>query len=328
MRDFFCTFVPKRGLYPKFYCTMKRIIICLALFSLVVLPAFADKQIESSERRQPAWVGGMQEGYIIVATEDATLDAAQQKAITAIREQIVSAVATKVHSSTSITMQEVADNGDIRSHRELNTVLSVQAADIPYLADVSPSHAEAFYWAKMRRDDKSTYYHYHVKYPLSNSKLRQLVEQYEKDQRLIRDSLQAFASVDFASYDDLEAIMQTYSRLRQYDQALRDDAYHQVCDAIRQGYDRMLAANLHVEAGECTRSATQVKLMYQQTPLRHNIRPKVKSNCLTAIEVKLQGGADIVTYDYQAGCYDEDQNWLDITYTVNGKKLSCRKFIP
>jgi hypothetical protein len=43
--------------------------------------------------------------------------------------------------------------------------------------------------------------------------------------------------------------------------------------------------------------------------------------------VKAQEAADVITYDYQTGCYDEDQNWLDITYTVNGKKITTRCYI-
>ena len=306
---------------------MKRILISIVLSTLCGTFAYADKVIESSARRQPSWLGGMQEGYFIASAQAATLEDAQQKAITSLREQIVAAIATKVHSATAITLHEVTDDGVINSHRELNSALTVEAADIPYLANISPSHAEAYYWAKIRRNDKSTYYHYHVKYPLSNSKLRLLVDEYEKSQKAISDTLQSFASVDFSTYDNLSDILQVYNRLRQYDETLHADVHHNICSAIRQSYDRMLTGNLHAEVLNCTRDTTQVQLMYAGKPLAHNLRPKAKSNCLTAIEVKAREAADIIVYDYQTGCYTDDQNWLDITYTVNGKKISTRCYV-
>jgi len=307
---------------------MRRILLVIACSIFCGTFVFADKVIESSARRQPKWIGGMQEGYFITSAQASSLEEAQQKAITALREQIVAAVATKVHSATAITLHEVTDNGSIQSHKELNSVLSVEAADIPYLANISPSHAEAYYWAKIRRADKSTYYHYHIKYPLSNSKLRMLVDDYEKSQKAIRDTLQSFASVDFSTYDNLEQILQVFNRLRQFDQTLHAEAHHDMCSAIRQSYDRMLTGNLQVEVLSCSRDKTLTRLTYAGKPLSHNLRPKVKSNCLTAIEVTAQEAADQISYDFQTGCYSDDQNWLDITYTINGKKISCRKYLP
>ena len=116
---------------------MKRIFVLITLITLFGGSISADKVIEKSSRRQPEWLAGMQDGYIIVAAEAETLDAAQQKAITGVREQILSAVATKVQSSTAITLHEVTDNGNIQSHRELVSMLSVEAADLPYLANIS-----------------------------------------------------------------------------------------------------------------------------------------------------------------------------------------------
>ena len=146
---------------------MKRLLTFISALLLVGAAVAGEKVIQSSAKHQPRWIGGMEEGYFIVSAEAASLDAAQEKAITRVREQIISAVATRVHSATSITMHEITTNGSINSHKEMKSQLSVEAADIPYLANVSPSHAEDFYWAKIRRDDKSTYYYYHIKYPFS-----------------------------------------------------------------------------------------------------------------------------------------------------------------
>ena len=307
---------------------MKRLLTFISALLLVGAAVAGEKVIQSSAKHQPRWIGGMEEGYFIVSAEAASLDAAQEKAITRVREQIISAVATRVHSSTSITMHEITTNGSINSRKEMKSQLSVEAADIPYLANVSPSHAEDFYWAKIRRDDKSTYYYYHIKYPFSNSKLRMLVDDYEKQQKLINDTLQAFASVNFADYDDLDQMLLRHTMLKQFAATLREnDSRQEIIRAIRNTYEQMLARNLHVETLSSDRQSTRTALLYGTQQLNCSALPKVKSNCLTAIELRNAANAAIINYDFQTGCYEDEQNWLEVVYTVLGKKYSTRCYI-
>ena len=307
---------------------MKRLLTFITALLLVGVAVAGEKVIESSAKRMPKWVGGMENGYFIVSAQADALDAAQQKAMTQIREQIVSAIATRVHSATSITMHEISQNGDITSLKEMKSQLSVEAADIPYLANVSPSHAADFYWAKVRKDDKSIYYVYHVKYPFSNSQLRILVDEYEKQQKLINDTLQGFAATNFSEFDDLDAMVQYYNQLRQFTSGLREnDSRRSICETIRQSYDQMLARNLRVETISSDRENTRTALFYGTKQLICTMLPKVKSNCLTAIEMKNAISSTVIRYDFTTGCYEDEQNWLDIVYTVLGKKYSTRCYI-
>lgn len=307
---------------------MNRFFSCVMALLFIGTAVASDKVIKTSAKHMPGWIGGMEDGYFIVSAEAPTLEDAQQKAMTQIREQIVSAVATRVHSATSITMHEIALNGAIESRKEMNSHLSVEAADIPYLADISPSHAEDYYWAQVRRNDKSTYYNYHVKYPLSNSKLRMLVEEYEKQQKQITDTLQAFASTNFADYADLDRMILRYTQLKQFMVTLREsDTRRTICNAVRLSYEQMLARNLHVEILASNRQTTRAALFYGTQQLSCSAMPKVKSNCLTAIELKNDINAVLVNYDFQTGCYEDEQNWLDFVYTVMGKKYTTRCYI-
>lgn len=307
---------------------MKRLITFISALLLVGAAVAGEKVLQSSAKRMPGWVGGMEEGYFIVSAQADALDAAQQKAITQIREQIVAAIATRVHSATTITMHEVTTNGSIQSNKEMKSQLSVEAADIPYLANVSPSHAADYYWAKVRANDKSVYYVYHVKYPFSNSQLRLLVDEYEKQQKLINDTLQSFASTNFADYDDLDQMLLRHTSLKQFAASLReDDSRRGICEAVRNSYEQMLARNLHIETLASDRQSTRVALLYGTQQLVCSALPKVKSNCLTAIELQNATNAAVIKYDFQTGCYEEEQNWLDVIYTVLGKKYTARCYI-
>jgi hypothetical protein len=307
---------------------MKRIVTFISALLLVGAAVAGEKVIQSSAKHMPKWVGGMENGFFIVSAQAESLEDAQQKAMTQLREQIISAVATRVHSATSITMHELSTNGDIVSLKEMKSQLSVEAADIPYLADISPSHAADFYWAKVRKEDKSTYHVYHVKYPFPNSKLRQLVDEYDQRQKLINDTLQGFAATNFSEFDDLDEMIQRYNQFKQFTSGLREsDSRHNICNTIRQSYDQMLAHNLHVETISSNRENTRVAIFYGPKQLTCALVPKVKSNCLTAIEIKNAISSSVIRYDFTTGCYEDEQNWLDITYTILGKKYTTRSYI-
>ena len=307
---------------------MKRTFIIAFTMLLSCSLMAGEKVLQSSAKHAPKWIGAMEEGYFIASAEAPTLDEAQQKALTRVREQIMYAVATRVQSSTTITLHIVTDNGDVKEHKELTGELSVRAADIPYLANISPSRVEEYYWQKIRRDNKSVYYAYHVKYPLSNSRLRELIADYEKRQRALNDTLQAFASTDFSTFTDLNQMISQHSRLKQFAQSLpEDDPRQEMCKAIRQGYERMVAQNLHAEPVSSDRQATVVALIYGTKRLTFTLRPRTKSNCLTAIQTQTLTDATRISYDYQSGCYDDEENYLDVIYTVFGKKISTRCYI-
>ena len=307
---------------------MKRFLFFVTALLFLGTAVAADKVIQSSAKRAPGWIGGMGEDYFIVSAEAPTLDEAQQKAMNRVREEIIAAIATQVHSATSITIREVTENGVIDSHKDVQSEVSVKAADIPYLASISPSLASDYYWVKVRRSDKSVYYVYHVLYPLSASKLRMLVDEYDQQQKQINDSLQAFASVNMANMDDLNKMLMQYTALSRFEAGLHeDDSRHAICKTIRAGYDKMLAGNLHIETVASDRGQTTVALMYGPKRIQYTVVPKVKSNCMTAIQTKSEGDATRISYDFETGCYDDDQNWLDVTFTVNSKKITTRCYI-
>ena len=307
---------------------MNRLLCFVTALLLTGAAVAGDKVVQSSSHRTPSWIGGVEEGCIIVSADGTTLEMAKEKALTRVREQILYAVATRVKSSTSITIREITDNGVIQSHRELNSALSVTAADIPYLADISQSHAEDYYWMKLRTKYKNEYYTYHLKYPFSNSKLRMLVEEYEKHQQQLNDSLQVFASVDLAQYDDLAQMLQWHARLAQFKASLTDnDQRRDICATISRNYEQQLAQNLHAVVLSSDRQSTRAALYFGTKQLANAILPRVKSNCLVGLTRQAEHDYVLVTYDYQMGCYEDEPNWLDISYTVLGRKYSTRCYI-
>jgi hypothetical protein len=155
-----------------------------------------------------------------------------------------------------------------------------------------------------------------------------LVDEYDQHQKLINDTLQRFAATDFAEFDDLDAMMMHYNQFKQFTSTLREsDSRRSICETIRQSYDQMLSRNLRVETISSDRESTRVALFYGQKQLICTLVPKVKSNCLTAIEIKNAISSSVIRYDFSTGCYEDEQNWLDIVYTILGKKYNTRCYI-
>ena len=307
---------------------MKRIFLFAATLLLSISLIAGEKVIQSSAKRAPKWLGAMETSYFIASAEGTTLEDAQEKAMTRIREQIVYAVATNVKAATDITIHSVNENGEIDERIEMTGQTSVRAADIPYLASISPSRAEDYFWQKIRREDKSIYFQYYIKYPFPNSRLRTLVSEYEARQQAINDTIQAFASADLASYDDLNQILQLPSRVKAFAETLpEEDGRRDICKTIRHNYERTLAQNLHVEVLSSNRQEVMVALFYGPKHLSFTLTPRTKSNCLSAIQTKNLGDATRITFDFQSGCYEDEENYIDIIYTVLTKKFSTRCFI-
>lgn len=307
---------------------MNRLLCFVTALLLTGAAVAGDKVVESSSRRAPHWLGGVEEESIIVSAEGASLEVAKDKALTRVREQIVYAIATRVQSSTTITLHEVTDNGAIQSHREVNSDLSVTAADIPYLADVSPTHADDYYWVKSRRKDKSEYYTYHLKYPLSNSKLRMLVDEYETRQKQLNDSLQFFASADMSQLDDLSQMLQLHAQLNQFKASLAEtDSRRDLCATIARNYERQLSQNLHATVLSSNREYTRVALCYGDKQLANAPLPRTRTNCLVGMATEVETNSVLFSYDYNMGCYEDEPNWLEIIYTVLGRKFSTKCYI-
>jgi opacity protein-like surface antigen len=60
---------------------MKKIFLLTTALLLTIAAVAADKVIQTSSRRAPKWIGGVEEGYIIVSADAFTLELAKDKQI-------------------------------------------------------------------------------------------------------------------------------------------------------------------------------------------------------------------------------------------------------
>lgn len=309
---------------------MKRLLIVsiLCTFSFALFGA-NEKVVERSARRAPDWLYGMQKNYIITTAEGSTIDIARDLAMQSVKERILTAVAEHVESDAQSALRETTHNGDIETLTAFSKQIASHSAYIPFLNDVSEAHAEDYYWEKIQKDKNTFYYRYNIKYPFSSVQIRHIIAEFKQHEADLDARVQAFSQVDFSTFTSVEQMLNQCSDLRAFTKLLpAEDARTRTCGAIQDHYRTMLG-NLRIHVLQVSRSQTDVQLCYGAKPVVCLSKPRLKSNCLTELRyVPFEDGrGGHVLYNYDAGCYDDEQNYLNISFSIQGKNISEKIYV-
>ena len=306
----------------------------LAIFSLAVFAA-GEKIIESSSRKAPDWVYGMASDYIITTAEASTMEMARTMAMQAVKERIVSSVAEHVESEASMLMQETTTDTDISAYTAFSKQIRSKSADIPFINNISEANVEDYYWEKVQKDKKTIVYRYNIKYPFSQLQICLIISDFKKYQtelkekaRSIEYQIAAFSNDDFTQYNTVEEMLEKVNKLELFAKSLPtdDEKNKGTCSAILQKYKKMIGS-IQVRTVEVTRDCVDIALYYGSNRITYAMSPKMNSNCLTELSyIPKEDGARI-TYNFEYGCYEDDQNTLSLTYTILGKKINHSVYI-
>jgi hypothetical protein len=309
---------------------MKHLLVSvLAIFSLAAFAA-GEKVIESSSRKAPDWVYGMANDYIITTAEGSTMEIARTLAMQAVKERIVSSVAEHVEAEVSLLMQETTTDTDISAYSNFSKQIRSKSADIPFINNISEANVEDYYWEKVQKDKQTIVYRYNIKYPFSSLQIRLIIDDFKKYQaelkekaRTLEYQIAAFSNDDFTQYYTVEEMLSAINKLELFTKSLpQDDQKNsKTCAAIMQNYKKMISS-IQVRTIEVTREYADVALYYGTKRITYDVAPKMNSNCLTELSYIPSDDSGRITYNFEYGCYEDEQNTLSITYTIVGKKIN------
>lgn len=309
---------------------MKHLLVSvLAIFSLAAFAA-GEKVIESSSRKAPDWVYGMASDYIITTAEGSTMEIARTLAMQAVKERIVSSVAEHVEAEVSLLMQETTTDTDISAYSNFSKQIRSKSADIPFINNISEANVEDYYWEKVQKDKQTIVYRYNIKYPFSSLQIRLIIDDFKKYQaelkekaRTLEYQIAAFSNDDFTQYYTVEEMLSAINKLELFTKSLpQDDQKNsKTCAAIMQNYKKMISS-IQVRTIEVTREYADVALYYGTKRITYDVAPKMNSNCLTELSYIPSDDSGRITYNFEYGCYEDEQNTLSITYTIVGKKIN------
>lgn len=304
---------------------MKRL-MWLACALLLALSAGAQtKVIEKSAKKIPGWVNTAVDDYLIVTVDARSLAEAQTKALAEITERIIQAVANNVSVSKKNVMSEVNVNGNIESNDAFTQVSKMKSANLPFLKGISLSNVEEIYWEKLQdKATKKEHYAYSVKYPFSRQEQRKLIAEFEAldaekvaRYKALEQKLHEIESVDEIGH----AITELNTLSEYFFDEVRLSQVKGLIDSYKQLYNSLSVTGAFLESGKY-----QCQVLLEGNPVKVSVSPKVTSNCAGQISARPSDGMFLILYNAE-DCLPEEENFLNILFVINGKRLQHRAFL-
>ena len=298
--------------------TMKKFLLPLLLLTLVIPASAQVDVVESSERRTPSWVNGIEKNYIIVSGSGTTIEAAQQNALNTVKERIVSSVAENVQTRSEMSVQEVS-GGNVSSFLEkFATTTTTESAKVPFLQGISISKVEAFYWEKTRnKADRSIRFNYHLKYPFSQIELQRLVDEFKRRDRELTDQLNTLLnSVDLVtSVEEIEKNIGELNILLDYFMDGRKDKASLGITRYRSLLGSIDLVELESGLGE-----VKYALRLGNRFISTTKKPTVRSECARITSTVSSKDFTLIKYDFD-NCYEDPENNIEVAYRFGSNSV-------
>lgn len=308
---------------------MKRITVIAAalLISILAFAGSSDYKIKnSSARNMPKWVNSIEKEYLIVSSTASSIEDAKLSVLESLKQQIAESVASRIVAETQLNRTDIDVNGKYAYAQELKTNINSQTAKLPFMSEISLSKASQFYWEeRYYKKAGKTEFFYAVKYPFTEFEMKKLVMDFQLHEKKLNNRLSEFENniVKIASIEDIDkAIVDMNAFLNEFLKA--DPRYSKVESIInnyRKHYDYIVIDAYQAKKGEIVAT-----MLLDGKPLSTQQKPVLKSNCASQLKPSIQGNVLSIKYD-DSGCYDEDENYIDIRYRTGNKYLTQRVFI-
>jgi hypothetical protein len=271
------------------------------------------KVLESSQKKKPDWVNGLQKGYIIVVASSKTLDDAQHKALDKVKEQIISSVAENIQTQSDYFRSEKVKNNSSTYEEEFKVATKTRAADIPFIKGISLSKVDAYYWEKVGDKKSNNFkYYYHIKYPFSQPQLLKLIREFEKADRALTAQLEGLIQ-KAEETNSIEVMGQTVKELKALNEGFIDVDPRKDKANVAIAKLREKLKNVSIQTVNSTLGEIRIILKIGEQTVTTAHKPKVKSNCAKITSVKSKSPEWIITYTYDE-CYDDPDNAIIVEF--------------
>lgn len=283
------------------------------------------KITQKSERNMPRWVNSVEKEFLIVSSTASDIEKAKAAVLENIKQQIAESVASRVVAETELSRTDLDINGNNSYKQQLKTNIHSQTAKLPFMSEISLSKASQFYWeVRYYKSSKKSETFYAVKYPFSDFDMKKLVMEFQKHDKELNERLLNYENnlISISSIEDIDkAIVDLNAFLSEFLTA--DPRYKKVESIInnyRKQYDYIVIDTYQAKKGVIVATMT-----LNNNPITSQQKPLLKSNCASKIKYDVVGNIFTISYD-DNGCYDEDENYIDIRFRTGNKYLNHRAF--
>ena len=286
---------------------------------MLSLPVFAQFKVVESSGKQPTWVNGMKDGYIIGTGTALTIDEAKEEAFLKVKAQIVAAVADQVKSSSMLLTEEVTADNISSMYEKFSSVTTTQTAKRDFLHGVSPSKVEGYYWEQLQeKKTKQVKCNYHILYPFTTFDLMELVDEFKaKDAELTKEMQKSLDLLE--KFTSIEEIKEAVSQLQKLLSIFMDERKVKCETGIEKG--KSLLQSVYIVDRGSVLGKVKYSLQIGDRQVSTAMRPKMKTNCAQITDKSLGNMVVSVAYDYNE-CYNEPGNSITVSYRIGNLDIA------
>jgi len=268
---------------------------------------------QSSQKKRPYWLHGIEQGQIIALGTASTHEAARERAMTAVRDQVVNAIAVQVISNTTMTTEEERRNDVSKFIDNFENTIDVNSEYFNALKGISVSRVSDFYWEERGRGNEKQIV-YHIKYPFSEIELRGLIADYERYDREIGSQIEAVENR--TNYDSVEQILENINKVN-YLIDIAGNEKKKRARGLKNKLEYMLS-DIRIERIEDRPGFVRYSLSLYDRPIATRQTPDIFASC--SIEVsKVTAFPQFYEVDYTfERCNLKDRQHITIAYNFDG----------
>lgn len=286
------------------------------LASLLLVGCAGNRPLQTSQKRAPDWLHGVERGYVIALGRGGSHDEARDRAMTAVREQIINAIAVQVVSSSEVVTRDERQNQVTNFIDHFETTVDINSEYFDALKGISVTRVQDFYWEQYRRDG-GTEVLYHVKYPFSDAELQGLIADFEAYDRAIERQIEDIE--DEKHYASVEAIIQNIGEL-DYLQDIASNEKKKRAKALKTQLEYMIM-DIRIARLEDRPGFIRYQLRLYDRPIETRQTPDIYSTC--PIEVnKVTAFPEHTEVDYDVkSCNERGEHVITLSYNFDGIRV-------
>lgn len=288
-----------------------RLSFCFMSFLVVLLTSSsiygAQKVIEQSSKKVPEWVMQHPEGYLIAIAAGETLQDAQNRVEQELLRKVMSSIAVNVEGETR------TDSG-VEEDREWDNFysnLSVRAAQLPFVTDISLAKCKDTYWVHtFDKSDLKDSYQMYVLYPFDSSSRQKLIEEYNAYDSKMEASLQKLEA-ELDELHEISGIVDAEGELEGLKEWFPDMQRRKRAEKTLEQYGNikrsLVLVGEIIAKGKCS-----VRVLRGDRIFHIPGRLEATSNCASKISVTPDSDGWIVSFNTE-DCLDDEDNTLKVS---------------
>ncbi|MGN1197308.1 MAG: carboxypeptidase regulatory-like domain-containing protein [Acetatifactor sp.] len=302
---------------------MKKIISILLILSisLALTAQNTYKVLESSSKKAPKWIYGVEKDYLNVSATGESIEEAKDEILANIKRQITQSIATRVVSESNVkTNVNQSSSGDFSKNTSLENSIMSKTAKLPFIGEISLSKASDYYWEK--RQDKKTKkieYFYAVKYPFSEFEMKKLLLDYELHDKSLTEKLETFEAEgeEFSTVEEIGSkIVSVTAFLEEF---IPEDPRYARCEALIKRYNNCYSS-IVLDCQQTKKGTIVATLLLSGNVITTSQKPSIKSKCADNISYKIDGPSYIISFNSD-NCYEDDENLIEIKFKAGNKYI-------